>query len=95
MIFVLSPAKSLDFETSPHIAAYTRPAFLKQSAQLIEALREFDANGIAELMDLSQSLATLNVARYAAWTLSTAQKNRKQAILAFNGDVYDGLDAKR
>ena len=82
MLIVLSPAKSLDFETAPHVPSHTRPAFLKQSAQLIAALREFDAQGVAKLMDLSEPLATLNVARYAAWSLSTAQKNRKQAILA-------------
>jgi uncharacterized protein len=94
MLMVLSPAKSLDFETAPHVAEHTRPAFLKQSAQLIAALRQFDARGIAQLMDLSDSLATLNVARYQAWTTSTAQKSTKQAILAFDGDVYAGLDAK-
>ena len=73
---------------------HTLPQFAAQSAELIEVLRPKSPQQIAELMDLSDALAALNVARYAAWTPKFTAKNAKQAILAFNGDVYDGLDAK-
>ena len=73
---------------------HTLPQFLPQSAELIEVLRPKSPQQIAELMDLSDALAALNVARYEAWSPKFTAKNAKQAILAFNGDVYDGLDAK-
>ena len=73
---------------------HTLPQFAAQSAELIEVLRPKSPQQIAELMDLSDALAALNVARYAAWTPKFTAENAKQAILAFNGDVYDGLDAK-
>jgi uncharacterized protein len=95
MLFLLSPAKSLDYDTpAPPELPHTLPAFPKQSAQLIEILREFSPQQIAELMDLSDALSSLNVARYQAWKPKFTAKNSKQAILAFNGDVYEGLDAK-
>ena len=73
---------------------HTLPQFLPQSAELIDVLRPKSPQQIAELMDLSDALSALNVARYAAWSPKFTAKNSKQAILAFNGDVYDGLDAK-
>ena len=90
----MSPAKSLDYETPAGDVPHTLPQFAAQSAELIEVLRPKSPQQIAELMDLSDALAALNVARYAAWTPKFTAKNAKQAILAFNGDVYDGLDAK-
>ena len=94
MLFLLSPAKSLDYETPVGDVPHTLPQFAAQSAELIEVLRPKSPQQIAELMDLSDALAALNVARYAAWTPKFTAENAKQAILAFNGDVYDGLDAK-
>jgi len=94
MLFLLSPAKSLDYETPVGDVPHTLPQFLPQSAELIEVLRPKSLQQIAELMDLSDALAALNVARYAAWSPKFTAKNAKQAILAFNGDVYEGLDAK-
>jgi uncharacterized protein len=95
MLFLLSPAKSLDYATpAPPELAHTLPQFAKQSAQLIDLLRPKSPQQISELMDLSDELSALNVARYAAWRPKFTAKNSKQAILAFNGDVYDGLDAK-
>ena len=94
MLFLLSPAKSLDYETPVGDVPHTLPQFLPQSAALIEVLRPKSPQQIAELMDLSDALAALNVARYAAWSPKFTAKNAKQAILAFNGDVYDGLDAQ-
>ncbi|MGC4060069.1 MAG: peroxide stress protein YaaA [Aquabacterium sp.] len=94
MLILLSPAKSLDYETPPTTDKHTLPQFVDESAALIEVLRPYTPAQIASLMDLSDALSTLNVARYAAWRPKFTAKNSKQAILAFNGDVYDGLDAK-
>jgi len=94
MLFLLSPAKSLDFETVPHVEAHTQPLFTSQSRQLITVLRDKTPVQISALMALSDTLAGLNVARYQAWSPTFTVKNAKQAVLAFNGDVYDGLDAK-
>ena len=90
----MSPAKALDYETpvAPEVP-HTQPLFGKQSAALIAVLREKSPQQIAELMKLSDPLASLNVARYEAWRPKVTAKNAKQAVLAFNGDVYGGLDA--
>lgn len=93
MLIVLSPAKSLDFETPVPIDTHTKPDFIKHSAELIDILRTKSPAQIAELMTVSDALAALNVARYASWSPRFTLKNAKQAILAFNGDVYEGLDA--
>jgi cytoplasmic iron level regulating protein YaaA (DUF328/UPF0246 family) len=94
MLFLLSPAKSLDYDTPAGDVPHTQPLFTQQSAELIEILRGYSPQGIAELMDLSDQLAGLNVARYQAWSPKFTARNSKQAVLAFNGDVYEGLDAK-
>ncbi|MDO5693220.1 MAG: peroxide stress protein YaaA [Pseudomonadota bacterium] len=95
MLFVLSPAKALDYETpvAPEVP-HTLPLFGQQSAALIAVLRQKSPQQIAELMKLSDPLAGLNVARYEAWSPKVTAKNARQAVLAFNGDVYEGLDAK-
>ena len=94
MLFLLSPAKSLDYETPAGDVPHTLPQFVPQSTALIEVLREKSVQEIASLMTLSDTLAALNVARYEAWSPKFTAKNAKQAVLAFNGDVYEGLDAK-
>lgn len=94
MLFLLSPAKSLDYDTPAGDVPHTQPLFVKQSAELIGLLREKSPQEIAELMSLSDALSGLNVARYQAWNPKFTAKNAKQAVLAFNGDVYEGLDAK-
>ncbi len=94
MLFLLSPAKSLDYDTPAGDVPHTQPLFVKQSAELIQILRGYSPQQISELMDLSDALAGLNVARYQAWSPKFTAKNAKQAVLAFNGDVYEGLDAK-
>ncbi len=95
MIFLLSPAKSLDYETPvpPDLPSH-KPLFMRPAGQLIEILKAKTAAQISSLMDLSDKLAALNVARYQAWRPTATAKNAKQAILAFDGDVYDGLNAK-
>ena len=94
MLFLLSPAKALDYETPPVTATHTAPLFVPQASELIEVLRQKSPQQIAQLMDLSDPLAGLNVARYQAWTPAFTTQNAKQAVLAFNGDVYEGLDAR-
>lgn len=93
MILVLSPAKALDYATPPTTDRHSLPDFLPDSAQLIEVLRRLSPAEVAELMDLSDRLAALNVGRYAAWSRDFSSANAKQALLAFNGDVYEGLRA--
>ncbi len=94
MLFLLSPAKSLDYESALPELPHTVPEFVPQSGELIEVLRRKSPQDIAELMDLSDKLAGLNAARYEAWRPRFTAKNSRQAVLAFNGDVYEGLDAK-
>ena len=96
MLFLISPAKTLDYETPvpPEVAALaTRPRFVKEAAALIEVLKTKSVQDIASLMDLSDPLAQLNVARYGAWSTRFTERNSKPAVLAFNGDVYEGLAA--
>lgn len=93
MLFLLSPAKALDFETPAMGQPHTQPLFTAQSAELIALLRAQSPQQISELMHLSDALSALNVARYQAWSPKFTAKNAKQAVLAFNGDVYGGLDA--
>lgn len=93
MLFLLSPAKTLDYDTPAAHLPHTRPAFVRESRELIGVLRDLTPARVARLMDLSDGLAALNVARYQAWSPRFTAKNSKQAILAFNGDVYEGLAA--
>ena len=97
MLFLLSPAKTLDFDTPVRkllLKKATEPIFIEQASQLIEVLRRKTPAQVAALMDLSDPLAALNVARYGSWQPEATDDNSKPAVLAFNGDVYEGLDAK-
>ena len=97
MLFLLSPAKTLDYETpvpAPLLKRATGPQYPEQAALLIGVLRKKSARQVAKLMDLSERLAELNVARYAAWQPQATPDNSKPAVLAFDGDVYDGLQAR-
>ena len=94
MLFLLSPAKSLDYVSPlPVDLPYTLPAFMEQAGQLVGILRTLAPHDIAALMGISDKLAALNVARYAAWSYQCNADNARQALFAFNGDVYEGLDA--
>ncbi len=93
MIIVLSPAKTLDFETPLTVDEYTQPVFLNQAELLIKRLRVFSPLELGKLMGVSDQLAVLNVARYADWVQPFTPENARPALLAFNGDVYEGLDA--
>ncbi|WP_439861120.1 peroxide stress protein YaaA [Pseudomonas sp. MBLB4136] len=94
MLMVISPAKTLDYETPPATPRYTQPEHLDHAQDLIAQLRDLSPAQIAELMHLSDKLAGLNAARFGSWTPSFTPENAKQALLAFKGDVYTGLDAE-
>ncbi|QEI07464.1 peroxide stress protein YaaA [Pigmentiphaga aceris] len=93
MLLLLSPAKKLDYDTPAHIAKHTQPLFVDQAAALIKVLKKKTPADIAELMDLSEALSELNATRYADWKPEFSADTAKPAVLAFNGDVYEGLDA--
>lgn len=94
MLIVISPAKKLDYDTPPKTKTATTPDYMEHSMELIQRLREFCSLDIAELMKLSLKLAELNFDRYEAFEPECTRDNAKQAILAFKGDVYQGLDAE-
>ena len=99
MIFLLSPAKSLNYapvaEQASHLAnlAHTLPHFVQQPPKLVATARKLSAKKLSELMSISDELAKLNVTRFKAWQPEYTADNAKQAILAFDGDVYTGLQA--
>ncbi|MDO5652874.1 MAG: peroxide stress protein YaaA [Brachymonas sp.] len=93
MLFVLSPAKSLDYETPLPKVAHSAPLFVKESAELVALLKDQSPQQLATLMGISDKLAALNAARFEAWSKKATASNARQAVLAFNGDVYDGLQA--
>jgi len=93
MLLVISPAKNLDFETPAVTQTASQPRYLAQSQQLIDQLQQLSIQDVASLMKLSDKLAALNLGRFQSWSTPFNADNAKQASLAFNGDVYTGLDA--
>ena len=105
MLVVISPAKTLDFETplddfkalktanGAKPIKFEVPTDLKQSAQLISGLKKLSVAKIQTLMDISQDLAQLNQSRFRSWSVPFTEANARPALFAFNGDVYDGLQA--
>lgn len=93
MLLVVSPAKTLDYIPPPASVPFTQPDFLDHSQQLIDVLRPKSPAQIAGLMHISDPLAVLNVGRYQQWQRKFDLHNAKQALLAFMGDVYEGMDA--
>ena len=94
MLIVVSPAKSLDYESPLPTTKSTQPKMLDRSAELIDIMRTKSADEVARLMSISPSLAQLNVDRYADWEPKFTRRNSRQALLAFNGDVYSGMSAR-
>ena len=93
MIILLSPAKTLDYETPSINIPHTIPNLLSNSKKLIKNLKEKKPEEISNLMNISDKLATLNSDRYKSWKgLKEKSNNSKQAIFVFKGDVYQGLD---
>lgn len=96
MLIVISPAKTLDFESAlPAGLEPTRPDFLEESAALIDLLKVKTPSEIASMMSLSDKLAALNVARYQTWAPDYQAPEARPAIFAFKGDVYTGLEVER
>ena len=93
MLIVLSPAKSLDFVSPLPPVAVTDPVLEDQAAALAKLLKPLGAPALAKLMDISDSLATLNADRFKAWSPKAGPPAARPALLAFNGDVYEGLNA--
>ncbi|MFT6155014.1 MAG: cytoplasmic iron level regulating protein YaaA (DUF328/UPF0246 family) [Crocinitomicaceae bacterium] len=93
MLMVVSPAKTLDYETELPIHEFTQPEMLEESQQLIDQLKKLTPTDVASLMKLSDKLADLNVNRFAHWKRPFNADNARPAIYAFKGDVYTGLDA--
>jgi cytoplasmic iron level regulating protein YaaA (DUF328/UPF0246 family) len=94
MLLVISPAKTLDYDTPPTTSRYTLPDYLEQSAQLIARARRYSVHDLMELMEVSVAIAELNVDRFAAWHTPFTPENAKQALLAFKGEVYNGLQTQ-
>lgn len=95
MLITISPAKTLDFESPLATTHFTQPELLEYSQQLIEECRKLSSSDIASLMKISDKLAGLNAARFGEWHPKFTPDNARQAILAFKGDVYTGMQAER
>ncbi len=93
MLILISPAKKLDYAAPPVTEEYSQPQFLAQSQLLVDQLKTLGPHELGSLMHLSDKLAALNFERYAEWQQPFAPANAKQAVLAFRGDVYAGMDA--
>lgn len=94
MLTVLSPAKTLDYDTAPITQLSTVPRFMEQSALLVEDARGLNPDDIRSLMGVSEQIAHLNYERFMNWQAESTSDNAKQAVLAFKGDVYTGLQAE-
>jgi uncharacterized protein len=94
MLIVVSPAKKLDFETKAPVEKFTQPQFLDKSKKLIRDLKKCEPSEISKMMKLSQNLTDLNVERYQKFKTPFNLNNSKQAMFAFKGDTYVGLDAE-
>lgn len=94
MLVVISPAKTLDFETPAITSTVSKPQMLKDSSGLVELMRNYAPDDLVNLMGVSQKIAELNVERFHNWHTPFNKNNAKQALLAFKGDVYTGLDAE-
>lgn len=93
MLILLSPAKSLDFESRPATRKHSEPRLMEETLDLIEVMRTKSVADVAQLMHISDELAALNVQRYADFNAPFTPKNARAAILAFHGDVYVGMAA--
>jgi hypothetical protein len=94
MKVIISPAKSLDFETKIETNLFTKPRFLKQSETLNKKLKQLSRKELSELMKISDNLASLNYERNQTWETPFTSENSRQAIYSFNGEVFRGIDVK-
>lgn len=94
MITIISPAKTLDYKSDVQTKQFSQPIFLEHSEKLVCELRKLKPKDIASLMKVNDDIATLNFERFASWGIPFNLDNAKQALLAFKGQVFVGLDAK-
>lgn len=94
MLMIISPAKTLDYESPLATERYTQPDFLDDACELVDQLKELEPHQISNLMSISDKLGQLNAERFQNWHTPFTPENARQAVLAFKGDVYTGLDAE-
>lgn len=94
MLIVISPAKNLDYDTPATTSVNTQPEMLNEAQELIDVCRKLSPEDVGNLMSISDKLALLNTERFHTWHTPFTPDNSKQAVLAFNGDVYAGLEAQ-
>ncbi len=94
MLVIIAPAKKLDFSYYPINNNYTIPEYINYSEELVKKIRNYNPFELSNLMNISIDLAELNLKRYSEWHLPFTKKNSKEAILAFNGEVFQKLKAK-
>ncbi len=95
MLILLSPAKSLDYESALPTTKHTLPRFLDNSEILVTELRSMSPAQIGKLMSISEKLSDLNAERYTTWERDFTPENSRQALFAFTGDVYQGIDLEQ
>lgn len=95
MLTVLSPAKSLNLDPQKQTTKYSTPEFLEEAETLVNKLKRMSRKALGELMSISDDLSELNHGRFNEWSRPFTTKNAKQAVLTFNGDVYQGLNASQ
>lgn len=95
MLMVVSPAKKLDYDSDLPTDQYTQPRFLEDARELIDRLKELEPHEVSNLMGISEQLGELNAQRYQQWHTPFTPDNARPAVLAFHGDVYQGLGAHR
>ena len=94
MLMIISPAKTLDYESPLATETYTQPDYLDDACELIDQLKDLEPHQVSNLMSISDKLGQLNAERFRSWHTPFTPDNARQAILAFKGDVYTGLDAE-
>ena len=94
MLMIISPAKTLDYESPLATETHTQPDFLDDACELIDQLKELEPHQVINLMSISDKLGQLNAERFQTWHTPFTPDNARQAVLAFKGDVYTGLDAE-
>jgi len=94
MLMIISPAKTLDYESPLATETHTQPDFLDDACELIDQVKELEPHQVSNLMSISEKLGQLNAERFQTWHTPFTPDNARQAVLAFKGDVYTGLDAE-
>ncbi|GHD50841.1 hypothetical protein SAMN05216429_10118 [Marinobacter persicus] len=94
MLMIISPAKTLDYDSPLATETHSQPDFLDDACELVDQLKELEPHQVSNLMSISDKLGQLNAERFRTWHTPFTPDNARQAVLAFKGDVYTGLDAE-